>query len=317
MDSDRDNFEVSGGDDEELIDFELIQNKQPSRGQKLLYYCKRRDSWQIITLTSNVNKHYLSSGWFYNFRFTDGSVGGNYLNINQLYWGLLSENQSEQLNLHLIAPFLNQANVDQVDGGITPESLSPEESLNNSAAVLDVEINSREKEEIHQHLKSQGIQSLHSSSENPFCTQDNYIDENLSDQGRIFGETAEEYLVQNLLRSAYQPPSTNEEFKDDSVQAKYLTEIYNLEVPNQAWSCYPLLAYQEQIAPGQKYRLPRILIREVLCDQINSTSAPDVRNVGNISIDDPEREHSPSRWRRGMNFFLGFVGRLQNLRRRK
>ena len=57
VDSDRDNFEVSGGDDEELIDFELIQNKQPSRGQKLLYYCKRRDSWQIITLTSNVNKH--------------------------------------------------------------------------------------------------------------------------------------------------------------------------------------------------------------------------------------------------------------------
>ena len=85
VDSDRDNFEVSGGDDEELIDFELIQNKQPSRGEKVLYYCKRRDSWQIITLTSNVNKHYLSSGWFYNFRFTDGSVGGNYLNINQPY----------------------------------------------------------------------------------------------------------------------------------------------------------------------------------------------------------------------------------------
>ena len=112
--------------------FELIQNRQPVKGDKILLFCTTSDSWQIVSLTSNVLSRYLSKGWFYNYRFQDGSTGGNYLHPGQPYWGLLTENQANRIALDKIAPTLGNERVDQLDGGITPDSLTPDNSVNES-----------------------------------------------------------------------------------------------------------------------------------------------------------------------------------------
>ena len=81
------------------------------------------------------------------------------------------------------------------------------------------------------------------------------------------------------------PPPTNgelieeatvpdEEDINDAIQMHNLTQVHVLEVDNN-WNCYPLLGYQDRIIPGRKYRIPRLIIKEV-----RSVSEPDVRNFG-------------------------------------
>ena len=52
----------TSNDNEESESIELVQNKQPMKGDKILYFCKKKDSWQVITLTSNVFRRYLTNG---------------------------------------------------------------------------------------------------------------------------------------------------------------------------------------------------------------------------------------------------------------
>ena len=281
------------------------------KGDKILYFCKTRDSWQVITLTSNVFQRYLTNGWFYNFKFHDGSVGGNYLHPGEPYWGLLSVHQASagHLDLSSLSPFLNGDEVSQLDGGITPDSLTPEESNNESSAVLELETSSElDSECIPQHnLQKVRVHSLHPSTSNPIPTNDEYIDEDFSDQGSIFGETANEYFINNLLEASLPPPTNgelieeatvpDEEDINDAIQMHHLSQVHDLEVDNN-WNCYPLLGYQDQIIPGRKYRIPRLIIKEV-----RSVSEPDVRTSFRSA------SRPPSRWRKGLNYFLSFVER--------
>ena len=216
MESEPDNFNDETSNGEELEPFELVQNKQPVKGEQILYFCKIRDSWQIIILTSDAITRYLKQGWFYNFKFQDNSVGGNFLKPEEPYWGLLTENQARTLDLENVEPFLNIA-IDQVDGGITPDSLTPDESSNESTALL--ELAEPDAKNLPQHLpRKLRVRSLHPSTANPLTVDDDqYIDENLSDQGSIFGNTADEFFLKNLFQNSKQPHP----LKDD-LRTQYL-----------------------------------------------------------------------------------------------
>ena len=93
---------------EEIL--ELKQNRRPVKGENILYFCKIRNSWQIIKLLTNAFPRYLNKGWFYNFQFQDGSTAGNYLHPGKPYWGLLSEEQASTIDLNNIIPELGPVN---------------------------------------------------------------------------------------------------------------------------------------------------------------------------------------------------------------
>ena len=279
------------------------------KGDKIVYFYKKKDSWQVITLTSNVFRRYLTNGWFYNFKFHDGSVGGNYLHPGEPYWGLLSVHQATagHLDLGSLSPFLRSDGVSQLDGGITPESLTPEESHNESSAVLELESSSELGSEcIPQHnFQKVRVHSLHPSTSNPIPTNDEYIDKKKSDQGSIFGETANEYFINSSIEASLIPPTSEELIEEATVPdeedindaLRHLSQVHYLEVDNN-WNCYPLLGYQDQIIPGRKYRIPRLIFKEA-----RSVSEPDVRTRFRSA------SRPPSRWRKGLNYFLSFVDR--------
>ena len=128
---------------------------------------------------TNAFPRYLNRGWFYNFQFQDGSTAGNYLHPGKPYWGLLTEEQASTINLDNIIPELGPVNenIGQLDGAITPESLTPD------STAKDHEL------------------------EDPFefgidVNEDQFIDENLSDQDSIFGDTADEYQINKMIEEA-------------------------------------------------------------------------------------------------------------------
>ena len=76
--------------DKEETEIFLNQNHQPQKGDKILFFSKQRDSWQVITLTSGAIKRFLKSGWYYNFLYQDMEEDGTYLHPGQPYWGFLT-----------------------------------------------------------------------------------------------------------------------------------------------------------------------------------------------------------------------------------
>ena len=124
-------------------------------------------------------------------------------------------------------------------------------------------------------------------------TGDQYIDDNLSDQDSICGDTAEEYQTVQMIEEA------NLSFDENFVQP-------NEAIPEPSWSMYPQLNLSDKIVKGKKYRLPEYTIHETP----RSMSAPDVRN----QEDNPStRSGQKSRF----NFLRGFLNRLQNFRNKK
>ena len=140
----------------------LKQNHQPQKGDKILFFSKQRDSWQVISLTSNAIRRFLKFGWYYNFLYQDMEKDGTYLHPGKPYWGLLSSDEAAQIDPNNVIASLpvenkeehtddvlehvvhidenegniidvNQApttdpvhsSITQVDGGVTPDSLSP------------------------------------------------------------------------------------------------------------------------------------------------------------------------------------------------
>ena len=277
---------------------ELIQNREPVKGDKILLFCSITDSWQIVTLITNAISRFRKHGWFYNYEFTDGSKAGNYLHPKEPYWGIISEDQAKNLVLDNIAPTLN-TNADminQTDGAFTPDSLTPENSAQES--ILNNE--QEEEPELEHDIES-----------------DLYIDENLSDQDSIFGDTASEFKLYNLIQDIY-PHEEVENIMDEESHKnvtnlekrnnlKLICEKYNLESSKSRWSNYPILGYQEPIIQGKVYRIPEIVIHETRM----SKSTPNIRE----DPTNPENNADSSRWGRGLAFFRSLVERLYKFRR--
>ena len=111
-------------EDDEVIVHTFNQNSTPRKGDLIICYNDRDNRWMIVRLTSDRIKYYKD---YYNYLcVTTGEEGGQYLR-RQGHWGYIDEAQAKNINLDLMdAPI---AEIDQVDGGITPDSLSPEGSF--------------------------------------------------------------------------------------------------------------------------------------------------------------------------------------------
>ena len=217
---------------------------------------------------TNAFPRYLNRGWFYNFQFQDGSTAGNYLHPGKPYWGLLTEEQASTINLDNIIPELGPVNenIGQIDGAITPESLTPDSTANDQVTFLELE----DPLEIRRDV-----------------IEDHFIDENLSDQDSIFGDTAEEYQINKMIEEA------NHIVNDIHVQPDEIrptNELANIKLnqhedsnhgctPEPNWSMYPELGLEDQIIQGKKYRLPNYIVHEIP----PSRSAPPVRNMEDSS----------------------------------
>jgi hypothetical protein len=137
--------------------FVLNQSRQPQKNDKLLFFSRDRDSYQIISVISNVNKRFLKNGWYFNFGYLDELEDGLYFHPGQPYWGIVSEDDVANLDLDRVVPVLQQCQDDsppsqidmetdpdpttvsntiaQMDGAGTPESLTPVNSKEPSPEV--------------------------------------------------------------------------------------------------------------------------------------------------------------------------------------
>ena len=225
---------------------------------------------------TNAFPRYLSKGWFYNFKFQDGSTAGNYLHPGKPYWGLLTEEQALTMDVNSIIPQLckNDERLGQLDGAITPDSLTPDSSANEQVAFLELE----------------DPLTLKTNKDAP---GDQYIDDNLSDQDSICGDSAEEYQIVKLIEEACGTVDDN------------FTQP-NQVIPEPNWSMYPLLNLDDQIVKGKKYRLPEYTVHELP----RSISAPDVTNMAN---DNSSSTSNKNRF----DFLRGLFNRFLKFRNRK
>jgi hypothetical protein len=137
--------------------FVLKQSRQPQKNDKLLFFSRDRDSYQIISVISNVNKRFLKNGWYFNFGYLDELEDGLYFHPGQPYWGIVSEDDVANLDLDRVVLVLQQCQDDsppsqidmetdpdpttvsntiaQMDGAGTPESLTPVNSKEPSPEV--------------------------------------------------------------------------------------------------------------------------------------------------------------------------------------
>ena len=287
--------------DEEETEVFLNQNHQPQKGDKILFFSKQRDSWQVITLTSGAIKRFLKSGWYYNFVYQDMEKDGTYLHPGQPYWGFLSSDESipldptnvtsppdsdkvdnadnpddtEQINRNgtntakdqTIAP--EHSTIMQLDGGITPESMSPLTSAKTSPEPTDEENKVlspraerymqrevwKNKLEASKLSKEHRVYSTRSTTSNPVSEE--FLDDDYDEQSSICGDTAEEHFYNDLFSRA-QNSLIQIEVTQPTLEPYSCMEHQQDMEPS--WSCYPLLHPQEKIIPGQKYRLPDIQV---------------------------------------------------------
>ena len=104
---------VPDEDGEEII---LNQPRRLVKGDLVSVFDNVSDSWRTVKLTSNQIKYYRKEGPYYNCRFSNGEERGFYFILGES-WSLIEQTQDDVPD-----------QVHQVDGGVTPDSLTPEDS---------------------------------------------------------------------------------------------------------------------------------------------------------------------------------------------
>ena len=117
--------------------FVLKQSRQPQKNDKLLFFSRDRDSWQIISVISNVNKRFLKNGWYFNFRYLDELEDGSYFHPGKPYWGIVSEDDVANLDLDRVVPVLEQCQDDSPPSQLDMETDSDPTTVSNTIAQMD------------------------------------------------------------------------------------------------------------------------------------------------------------------------------------
>ena len=188
--------------DEENPDMErLRQHRKVKKHDTIRVFDKISDSWRTVVITSTQIMYYRKKGPYFNCRFENGEVGGFYFRPGDA-WSIM-EDQEQLL---------------QLDGGITPDSLTPDtspsktdgfDSGGDSHAVLphddvDTPRQTRYKNREHDKKRADGdksnrvnrVYNLRSATANPI---DEFLDENYSDMDSVFGETQENFIDQFVM----------------------------------------------------------------------------------------------------------------------
>ena len=247
--------EASDDDMDTLI---LQQYRQPRKDDKVLFYSIEKESWQIITLTSSAIARFRKEGWYYNFIYSDSKKDGTFLYPGKPYWGLISPEEAAHLDVNKIIPQLannegksqEEHNIKQLDGGVTPESLSP--------VTTSPE---EERKKVQQYTETtENSSSLNANLSDEENVEEDFvnlrvhlefIDDDYEDQSSICGDTAEEHFLNELVSRTQSSPEIKQEGRNGRRQS---TEA--------SWSCYPMLTLDERIVPNKKYRLPNVKIVE-------------------------------------------------------
>ena len=310
--------------DVQEIDFVLKQNRKPVLGDKILYFSKSRDSWEIVSVISDVIKRFIKHGWYVNFRYSNMEEDGSYLHPGKPYWGLISEEEALELNTDILIPTLGaknanddevlESNIGQVDGGVTPESLSPETSATPSPEqpLSPREARYLAREKWKSELETQGRvhrpRELKLRSSTVYATLEEYLDDNYSDQDSIFGDVAERHFYNRLDENAHLSLVNQDILTPTQPELSPSSPPYQLH-PSSPWSRFPQLQPYEQIISGQVYRLPEVPVQTVLAFRATPRSSSPHQTCPAVT-----EEMSPAPRSGLINRVQGYFRRFHRLR---
>jgi hypothetical protein len=201
-----------------------------------------------------------------NFRADDGTTGGRYLRHGDL-WSHVTSDVEVNLDLVDIVPVLpDGVLVAQVDGGVTPDSLTPESG---SRAVSLDEL-----------VDQDGVSNVSNGSE-----RGEYLDDGYTDQESVFGDGEADFVYKGLFDKFV---TSHSDRWAEPEQGRRLSQALDLEVPVlppcmvevEKFIDFPSLAsfpVEDVAVPGYNYHLVRrrtmSLSSPEICDDRQSRSA--------------------------------------------
>ena len=279
------------------------QHRKIQKNDNVSVFDSTTDSWRTVKITSHQIKFYKKNGSYHNVRFEDGTEAGFYFRPGES-WSIIENEEIQQ-------------EIQQLDGGITPESLTPDSSPNKSVDIesdktpatlpcdtLGEETPRQTRQKNRELRKSRinktyRVYNLRSTTANPIDETD-FIDENYSDMDSVFGGTQEEFNYQ-LDMPRMNSNHINLGIPSDMLLVRdrkhSLTEYLDIELPRDD------RGFSDHI-----YRLPP----EFETTRFTSASNPDL--VG----EDPES--SRTHWFRtyqSLRDLFSCIGRLRIFRNRR
>ena len=182
---------------------EWRQHRNIKKNDTVRVFDTTSDSWRTVTVTSHQIKFYKKNGPYHNVRFEDGSEAGFYFRPGES-WSIVENEEIQQ-------------QIQQVDGAVTPDSLSPDifplktndvDPEAETPATLPhetlEEVTPRQIRQQTREMKRNRVKNscrvynLRSTAANPI-DETEYLDENYSDMDSVFGETQEQFNDQCVM----------------------------------------------------------------------------------------------------------------------
>lgn len=145
--------------------FVYDQHRLPKKGDRILLYDDRALKWKMTTIDSDKIRYYRKTGSYFNYIADDGSVGGQYLDEGRHWSHMDVEDEQHIIIDELPIPVI----MTQVDGGVTPDSLSSEDQ---SAGSME-----------------------------DFSDGGEFFDDSYDDQPSVIGEDESDIVIRQLLES--------------------------------------------------------------------------------------------------------------------
>ena len=289
-------------DDEADAYFRLDQARIPQKGDLIVMYNDKIQKWTIVRLTSSQIKYYQKIGPYYNFKcINTGTVGGQYLRPHGL-WSHIDETQVPEIDLDNLVV---ENAIDQVDGGVTPDSLTPTSGspLSNidmqchDIAILEPPLSSprydRQQFRWQNHrgedrLPRGQVRSRSYSLRSTTGTQimeGEFADDDYSDQESVFGGCEREHVLRSMVgkfSTQHDDYITGSE-PDESARLFRMSQTLNLEVPANSPMAIEIEQYDDNPSaasfpeddvgvPGYHYHRGR--------RRIISFSSPEINEIG-------------------------------------
>ena len=256
----------------------------------------------IVNLTSNQIRYYRASGPYYNFRAADGTAGGQYLRKGEL-WGHLTQEMEQDLDLdNIVLLVIVEDGVAQYDGGVTPDSLTPDDNDDIGDKSTDTEAGPGINMVIADHstlldqLTPRGVRqqrrwAARDGGQGDNGVNDNaedvgYMDDDYEDQESVFGDIEAEFVLQRMGEK-FTSVHKNHSVQGELVDVR-LSQSLDFEIPRtsalaihvEQFEDFPSAASfptEDVTVPGYNYHTVRrrmiSLSSPELCDERGSQPA--------------------------------------------
>ena len=282
--------------------FRLDQARPPKKGDLIVMFNDKIEKWTIVRLTSSQIKYYQKSGPYYNFKcISTGLVGGQYLRQKGL-WSHIDEDQVAEIDLDTLVV---ENAIDQVDGGVTPDSLTPTSGSPQSnsdmkchdMAILEPPLSSPryERQQFRwQHHRGEDrlprgqVRSRSYSLRSTNAMQiieGEFVDDDYSDQESVFGDCEREHVLRSMFGKFSKQHDDHLAGSESNRTARLfrLSQTMDLEIPANSSMAVEIEKYDDNPSaasfpdddvsiPGYHYHLGR--------RRIMSFSSPEINTVG-------------------------------------